>query len=40
MAIWLCVVTSILDIMNILANDIWFDAIGLIGAIDGTKLKN
>lgn len=32
-AIWFCVVTSILDIMNLLVNDIWFDAIGLFGAI-------
>jgi len=31
--IWLCVITSILDIMNLLKNDIWFDAIGLFGAI-------
>lgn len=33
LAIWVCVVTSILDIMNLLANDVWFDAIGLFGAI-------
>lgn len=32
-AIWICVITSILDIMNIIPNDIWFDAIGLFGAI-------
>lgn len=32
-AIWLCVITSILDIMNIVSNDLWFDAIGLFGAI-------
>src|SRR5687768_807727 len=32
-AIWTCVATSILDIMNIIPNDIWFDAIGLFGAI-------
>lgn len=32
-AIWLCVITSILDIMNIVPNDTWFDAMGLFGAI-------
>ena len=32
-AIWLCVITSILDIMNLVPNDIWFDAFGLFGAI-------
>jgi len=32
-AIWSCVITSILDIMNLLASDVWFDAIGLFGAI-------
>ena len=32
-AIWLCVITSILDIMNLLKNDVWFDALGLFGAI-------
>lgn len=32
-AIWICILTSILDIMNIISNDIWFDAIGLFGAI-------
>ena len=32
-AIWACLVTSILDIMNIVPNDIGFDAIGLFGAI-------
>jgi hypothetical protein len=31
--IWACVITSILDIMNLVSNDIWFDAIGLFGAI-------
>lgn len=33
LAIWACVITSILDIMNLLSSDIWFDAIGLFGAI-------
>jgi len=33
LAIWVCVITSILDIMNLITNDIWFDAIGLFGAI-------
>jgi len=32
-AIWICVITSILDIMNIIPNDMWFDAVGLFGAI-------
>jgi hypothetical protein len=31
--IWLCVVMSILDIMNFVSNDVAFDAIGLFGAI-------
>ena len=32
-AIWVCVIASLLDIMNIISNDMWFDAIGLLGAI-------
>lgn len=33
LTIWVCVVFSILDIMNIVQSDIWFDAITLFGAI-------
>jgi hypothetical protein len=32
-AIWACLITAVLDIMNIIPNDTAFDAIGLIGAI-------
>lgn len=31
--IWLCVVFSILDLMNIFLTDTWLDALGLFGAI-------
>jgi hypothetical protein len=31
--IWLCVVLSILDLMNIFQTDTWLDALGLFGAI-------